>query len=81
MLLGAIQRAYEDFRRGKIKRTGLMIHYVIQEVDRGTPIVTQEVEISSDDSLEDLQVSKFPGAYVRFWGILEILGLQPVSGI
>lgn len=55
--LGAIERAYEDFQKGKIKRTGVMIHYVIQEVDRGEPIITQEVEIKSDDRLEDLQVN------------------------
>ena len=34
-----------------------MVHYVIQEVDLGAPIMTQEVEINPDDSLEDLQVS------------------------
>lgn len=55
--LGAIERAYEDFQKGKIKNTGVMIHYVIQEVDRGEPIVTQEVEIKSEDNLEDLRVS------------------------
>ena len=55
--LGAIERAYEDFQKNKIKNTGIMVHYVIQEVDRGAPIVIQEVEIKSDDNLEDLQVS------------------------
>ena len=50
-----------------------MIHYVIQEVDRGTPIVTQEVGINSDDSLEDLQVSASPGDHFRFRSILEVL--------
>lgn len=70
MRSGAIERAYEDFQRGRIKRTGLMIHYVIQEVDRGAPIVTQEVGINSDDSLEDVQVSASPeniSVFGAFW--------------
>lgn len=32
-----------------------MIHYVIREVDRGAPIVTQEVPILAQDSLQDLE--------------------------
>ena len=30
-------------KREKIKHSGLTIHYVIREVDRGEPIITQEV--------------------------------------
>ena len=57
MKLGAIERAYEDFRRKRIERTGVFVHYLVQKVDCGAPIVEQEVGINSDDSLEDLQVS------------------------
>ena len=32
IVLGAIERAFADFQVGKIKRTGIMIHYVIREV-------------------------------------------------
>ena len=31
---GAIKRAHDDFLAGKIKNTGIMIHYVVEEVDR-----------------------------------------------
>jgi len=56
---GAIERAYEDFQKGiRIGNTGVMVHYVIEKVDRGLPIVTQDVEIKPDDKLEDLQVSQ-----------------------
>ena len=55
MVIGAIERAFEDFQHGKITRTGLMVHHVIREVDRGAPIITQEVEIRNQDKLEDLQ--------------------------
>ena len=51
----AIQRAYADFQEGKIKRTGIMIHYVISEVDMGEPIVTKEVGMKQGESLEQLE--------------------------
>jgi formyltetrahydrofolate-dependent phosphoribosylglycinamide formyltransferase len=51
----AIQRAHEAFQRGEIKRTGVMIHRVIPEVDAG-PVVTMEpVPIFPDDSVEELE--------------------------
>jgi len=51
----AIERAYEAFQRGEIKRTGVMIHRVISEVDAG-PVVTMEpVPIFPEDSVEDLE--------------------------
>ncbi len=52
---GAIQRAHADFQEGKITRTGIMIHYVISEVDMGEPIVTQEVEMKQGESVEELE--------------------------
>lgn len=70
MRLGAIERAYEDFQRGKITNTGIFVHYVIQEVDRGAPIVVQEVAINREDTLEDLQVSisqRYRYRFQMFW--------------
>ncbi|KAI1760706.1 phosphoribosylglycinamide formyltransferase [Hypoxylon sp. FL1150] len=54
---GAIDRAYEDFKAGKLQdnTTGIMIHYVIAEVDRGEPILVQKIKIDEGDSLEDLE--------------------------
>ncbi|PQE11637.1 Phosphoribosylglycinamide formyltransferase protein [Rutstroemia sp. NJR-2017a WRK4] len=54
---GAIQRAYDDFQAGKLQngKTGIMIHYVISEVDRGTPITVREIECREGESLEDLE--------------------------
>ncbi|KAH6609789.1 hypothetical protein Trco_003135 [Trichoderma cornu-damae] len=40
----AIERAFDEFKAGRLTRTGIMAHYVVLEVDRGEPIVTQEVE-------------------------------------
>ena len=51
----AINRAFEAFQRKEIAKTGLMIHYVISEVDMGQPIVVKEVEIREADTLQDLE--------------------------
>lgn len=55
---GAIQRAWTDCQEGRLERntTGIMVHYVISEVDRGEPIVVREVQCSREESLEDLEM-------------------------
>ncbi|KAI0447348.1 formyl transferase [Xylaria telfairii] len=54
---GAIKRAYEDFKAGKLENgtTGIMIHYVVEAVDRGAPVLTQEIKIEDGESLEGLE--------------------------
>lgn len=54
---GAIERAYQDFQTGKLEnnRTGIMVHYVIAEVDRGAPILTREIECRVGEALADLE--------------------------
>lgn len=52
---GAIERAWEAFGKGEIKRTGVMIHEVIAEVDAGDAIVTQEIPLKEGESLDDLE--------------------------
>ena len=44
-----------------------MIHYVIREIDRGRPIIIQEVEIKPEDELEDLQVSRSQSSLNLLW--------------
>lgn len=51
----AIHRAFEAFQKGEIDHTGVMIHYVISEVDMGEPIVTREVQIMKEESQEELE--------------------------
>ena len=50
-----IERAWEEFQQGKRVKTGIMIHFVISEVDEGEPIVQQEVSIEGCGTLEELQ--------------------------
>jgi phosphoribosylglycinamide formyltransferase len=52
---GAIERAWKAGREEGLKRTGVMIHEVIAEVDAGEAIVTQEVELRAGESLEGLE--------------------------
>lgn len=52
---GAISRAHDAFKRGEIDKTGLMIHYVIAEVDMGEPIVTRDIDLRQGESLDDLE--------------------------
>jgi formyltetrahydrofolate-dependent phosphoribosylglycinamide formyltransferase len=51
----AIERAYEAFQGGEINHTGVMVHWVIPEVDVGPVITTAEVPIYQTDSLADLE--------------------------
>ena len=54
---GAIERAHADFQAGKLEggKTGIMVHYVIAEVDRGAPILTREIECREGEPLEGLE--------------------------
>jgi phosphoribosylglycinamide formyltransferase len=53
----AIERAYDDFKAGKLERntTGIMVHHVIQQVDRGEPIMQREIEIQEGEELDHLK--------------------------
>ena len=55
--IDAIKRAYDDYHKGKLEndRTGIMIHYVISEVDRGEPIVVREIPCKTPETLEELK--------------------------
>ncbi|KAI0778047.1 phosphoribosylglycinamide formyltransferase [Trametes elegans] len=48
----AIERAYEAFQKGEIKNSGVMVHRVVKEVDRGEPVLVREVEILPGEPIE-----------------------------
>jgi phosphoribosylglycinamide formyltransferase len=52
---GAIERAWRAGREEGLKRTGVMIHEVIAEVDAGEAIVTRQVELKEGEGLEELE--------------------------
>ena len=39
----AIQRAYDAFQKGDITHSGVMVHRVVKEVDRGKPVVVKRL--------------------------------------
>jgi len=53
----AIKRAYDDYHKGKLEHdeTGIMIHYLIKEVDRGTPIVIRKIKCKTPETLDELK--------------------------
>ncbi|KAJ3255953.1 hypothetical protein HDU77_003452 [Chytriomyces hyalinus] len=51
----AIDRAFAAFGEGKITRTGVMVHRVIAEVDRGEVLLTEEIPILPTDTLSTLE--------------------------
>jgi phosphoribosylglycinamide formyltransferase len=53
--LNAIRRAYDAFQRGEITKSGVMVHRVVKEVDRGEPIVVREVLMKEGESFEDFE--------------------------
>lgn len=54
--IDAIKRAYDDYHKGKLENdtTGIMIHYVISQVDRGEPIVVRNIKCKTPETLEEL---------------------------
>lgn len=51
----AIEKAYQAFKKGSITKTGVMIHYVIAEVDAGKPLVVKELDIDNDETCAQLE--------------------------
>ncbi|KAK0522499.1 Bifunctional purine biosynthetic protein ADE5,7 [Tilletia horrida] len=49
----AIERAYAAFERGEIDKTGVMVHRVIAEVDRGEPVLVEEIELGDKREVVD----------------------------
>ncbi|KAK5122470.1 hypothetical protein LTR85_004054 [Meristemomyces frigidus] len=52
---GCIKRAWDEYEAGKRTKTGIMIHYVIAEVDMGEPIVQEEISIEGCKTLKELE--------------------------
>lgn len=51
----AIARAFAAFQRGEIDHTGVMVHWVIPDVDAGPVIASEVVPIYPTDTLDDLE--------------------------
>lgn len=47
--------AFKAFQRGEVDHTGVMVHWVIPEVDAGPVVATAVVPIEQNDTLETLE--------------------------
>lgn len=52
---GAIERAYEAFRKGEITYSGAMIHRVVKDVDKGEPIIIRQIDFVKGESIEEYE--------------------------
>ena len=50
--LNAIERTFAAYQAGEVEQGGVMVHYVVPEVDAGPVIVEAAVPITPEDSLE-----------------------------
>ncbi|PVZ96825.1 hypothetical protein BB558_006743 [Smittium angustum] len=51
----AIERAYSESKTNNRTKTGVMVHHVIAQVDRGDVILSKEIPILETDTLEMLE--------------------------
>lgn len=53
----AVERAFDDFQTGNLEnnKTGIMVHHVIKQVDRGEVIMTREIECHKGEDLQQLR--------------------------
>lgn len=50
----AVRDAWQAFAAGRIRRTGVMVHEVVPEIDAGPVLATAEVPMHASDTLDDL---------------------------
>ena len=53
----AIKRAHDDWKNGKVNETGVMIHYVIEAIDEGKPLLVENIRFveGQDDEIEHFE--------------------------
>ena len=53
--LKPIERALEAYKKGDIKKTGIMVHHVIEKLDAGETIDTFDIIIRDNDTIDTLK--------------------------
>lgn len=70
----AIKSAYDNFKLGKVNKTGIMVHYVVEEIDAGEVIETLEVPIYKNDTEEILRHRiRYYEKFILIHGIQKVL--------
>ena len=57
--LNAIRNAWSRFQEGRLDggKTGVMVHYVIEELDRGEAVAVREIEMRAGEGEEEFETS------------------------
>lgn len=53
--VNAIGRAYEAYQKGEVTETGVMVHIVTEEVDRGRLIEIGKIDFKQGESIEEFE--------------------------
>lgn len=69
--LNSIQRAFDDFKAGKCKETGVTVHYIDSQLDHGTIIGQKAVPIHDDDTAASLEARVHQTEHVLFPAMLK----------
>ena len=51
----AIERSWDAGQKGLVNKGGCMIHYVIEQVDRGQPLIVKEIPVIKGETVEDFE--------------------------
>lgn len=51
----AIERSWDAGQKGLVNKGGCMIHYVIEQVDRGQPLIVKEIPVIKGETVDDLE--------------------------
>ncbi|GMM35915.1 phosphoribosylglycinamide formyltransferase [Saccharomycopsis crataegensis] len=53
--INAIERSWKAAQDGEVDKTGIMIHKVIPEVDKGEPLLVKELSVIKGETLEEYE--------------------------
>ncbi len=51
----AIERSWDAGQKGIVNKGGCMIHYVIEQVDRGKPLIVKEIPVIKGETVDDFE--------------------------
>lgn len=51
----AIERSWDAGQKGLVNKGGCMIHYVIEQVDRGQPLIVKEIPVIKGETVDDFE--------------------------
>lgn len=76
----SIVDAYNAFREGKITKTGIMVHHVVEEMDAGQTIEQFEINLSPNETYQTLENKiRYYEKFVLINAINKVLNKKPTA--